>query len=605
MRLCFPSIHLPFRIRELSVTRAAALTSLLCLAVMSSGCRDARQTALHQLEERQIAPVPASLLTALQIKDKTLLAQLSTAGVKAELPPKGKNTILQTAAEIGAWDLIPDLIPICSQEILDHPDAENLVILEKTVAAGRADLTGLLLKAGAQPASASDPAKLLLAAETSPGLTEQLAAKLPLGHPALSRALPQYASSGATGTVQLLISRGAHPEAKNEKEESALTLSCAGNHPETAAALIKAGAKPENSPPALQKAVEHGNSELVRLLMAAGADPVKPADADHPEATPLVAALKTCEPSLAGLLLTKSSPAGICYQAALSNEKPGLLELLFKLGLPPDQPMPDGNPPLVKAAIDGNTQLVASLLAHGAPPDQPGAMGQSAYHMAVIHQRNDVIPLLLKAGIPADALFRKPAPPELIELFDNAYFAKWYGKDDNLTPLMLAAARGDGPMIRLLLDSGAKRGAQTKEWHRYPIVFACDNARIGAAQLLLGRDPDTEKERRSAVVSLSKQRVSLYKNDVLVRSSSVSTGRKANPTPPGQYVITDKQVDWVSSIYKVPMPYFMRLSCKEIGLHQGVVPGYPASHGCIRMPKSEVIAFFKTLQIGDPVTIEE
>lgn len=605
MRFRIPSIHPSFSTNGLSATRTSALSVLLITVLLTGGCRDARQTALHQLEERQIAPVAASLLTAVNTKDKTLLSQLATAGVKAELPAKGQNTILQTAAAAGAWDLLPQLIPLCTPEILDHPDAQNQVILEKTVAAGRPDIADLLLNAGAQPGAASDASGLLTASRALPGLTDHLAAKLPLGHPALSSALLESAAAGETASVDLLISRGAHPEAKTAKGGSALTLSCAAGHTEIAARLLKAGAKPAASPAALQKAVEHSSQELVQLLIAAGADPSQPPDPEHPEATPLVTALETCEPSLIGLLLTKSSPSGICYEAAVNKGKTGLLEVLFKLGIVPDQAMSDGNPPLVKAAIDGNAELAASLLAHGAPVDMPGALAQSAYHMAVLHQRNEVIPLLIKAGMPADAPFRKPAPPGLIDLFGNEYFAKFYRKDDNLTPLMLAAARGDGPMIRILLDHGAKRGAQTKEWHRYPIVFACDNARIGAAQLLLGRDPDSEKERRSAVVSLSKQRVSLYKNDVLVRSSSVSTGRKANPTPPGQYVITDKQVDWVSSIYKVPMPYFMRLSCKEIGLHQGVVPGYPASHGCIRMPKSEVIAFFKTLQIGDPVTIEE
>ena len=169
---------------------------------------------------------------------------------------------------------------------------------------------------------------------------------------------------------------------------------------------------------------------------------------------------------------------------------------------------------------------------------------------------------------------------------------------------MLAAARGDVPQLRQLLKAGAKRGAQTKEWHRYPIVFACDNAHIGAAQVLLGRNPDEETEKRHAIISLSRQRVTLFKNDQPVRSAKVSTGKKSTPTPPGKYVITDKQADWVSSIYKVSMPFFMRLSCKEIGLHAGVVPGYPASHGCIRMPMGEVQAFFKMLKIGDPVTIE-
>lgn len=106
------------------------------------------------------------------------------------------------------------------------------------------------------------------------------------------------------------------------------------------------------------------------------------------------------------------------------------------------------------------------------------------------------------------------------------------------------------------------------------------------------------------MVPLSRQRVTLFRNGQPVRSARVSTGKKSTPTPAGKYIKTDKQADWVSSIYKVSMPFFMRLSCKEIGLHAGMVPGYPASHGCIRIPKGDVQAFFKLLKIGDPVTIE-
>ncbi len=83
------------------------------------------------------------------------------------------------------------------------------------------------------------------------------------------------------------------------------------------------------------------------------------------------------------------------------------------------------------------------------------------------------------------------------------------------------------------------------------------------------------------------------------------TGRKGYATPTGKYVISDKQRDWISTIYKVSMPFFMRLSCREIGLHAGNCPGYPASHGCIRMPYSDVQKLFAVLKIGDAVTIEE
>jgi lipoprotein-anchoring transpeptidase ErfK/SrfK len=53
------------------------------------------------------------------------------------------------------------------------------------------------------------------------------------------------------------------------------------------------------------------------------------------------------------------------------------------------------------------------------------------------------------------------------------------------------------------------------------------------------------------------------------------------------------------------MPFFMRLSCQEFGMHAGVCPGYPASHGCIRMPRADVQAIYSLLKIGDAVTIEE
>ena len=118
-------------------------------------------------------------------------------------------------------------------------------------------------------------------------------------------------------------------------------------------------------------------------------------------------------------------------------------------------------------------------------------------------------------------------------------------------------------MIRMLLEKGARRGLQTKGWKRYPVVFACDGEHIPAAQLLLGRDPDPAEPVHRVTISLSKQRAILYRNDEEIRTCRVSTGRSGYPTPPGKFVITDKQRDWVSTIYKVSMPFFMRLNCKR------------------------------------------
>src|SRR6516164_3279606 len=62
----------------------------------------------------------------------------------------------------------------------------------------------------------------------------------------------------------------------------------------------------------------------------------------------------------------------------------------------------------------------------------------------------------------------------------------------------------------------------------------------------------------------------------------ISTGRHGFDTPAGRYLVTDKERTRFSSLYKVPMPYFLRLSFSEYGIHEGYVPGRPASHGCIR-----------------------
>lgn len=589
----------------ISALRIAARRVLVAgLFLLPGGCRDAREQALHDLKKQQIEPVPAALTDAVGRRDGAAIGTLAAAGVRAPVPAKGDASVLQTAALAGAWDLIPKLLPLCGGETVNHAGTDGVTVLEMAVKAGQPAMAESLLAAGALPENAADIPELLSQCRPQPALLDRLIMLLPPGHPALGTALLEAVTAGETARVDQLLAHGANPAAKDNTGSTPLVLACKGGFGEVVASLVKNGAKPSDSPAALSFAVKRGDVAICRQLMTAGANASRSAVESEPDATPLLAALKSGNLPLIDELLTPEAPSGLCYDFALNQGPAGLLELLFKHKVSADTPLPDGNPPLVKATIEGKAELVASLLKNGVLLETPGALGQTAYHMAVINQNSAIATLLLDAGVKPDAPFSKPAPEELLPLFDNEYFVKWFNRDAGLTPLMLAAARGDTGMIRLLLAKGARRGAQTKDWHRYPIVFACDNARIPAAQLLLGRDPDKETERRYAVISLSKQRVSLYKNDVLVRRASVSTGKGGHSTPEGKYVITDKQVDWVSSIYKVPMPYFMRLSCKDIGLHQGNVPGYPASHGCIRMPKSDVQLFYKTLKIGDPVTIE-
>ena len=581
------------------------MAGVLLLAGMA-GCQDVRKQACKELARRGVPPTPAALQEAVRQNHPDLLEFFGPAGVMAEVPAPGEPSLLHLAVGRKDWPLVLRLMSFCGPEVVNHAGPSSRVVLEEVVLADQFPLAMKLLEAGALPAlAAAGPDELVRHAAPDSALRDFLLEKLPAGHEALGPALWRAVAAGEKDRVERLIAHQAPAGAvSGEGKGSALEVACERGFLEIASLLMAAGARPVDSPAALGHAVRRHDLALARLLLQGGAKVDQPIKADQPEATALKASLLPGRTNLVKLMLEYGADRGICQDHAFAAGDHILLDLLLEQGLAFDRPGPDGNPPLVRAAVAGQTALIAKLLQKGARLEQTGVLGQTAYHMAVIHRHNAAMEILLAAGARPDDPFRKPAPPELIPLFGSDYFAKWYQRDEGLTPLMLAAARGDTAQLRQLLKAGAKRGAQTKAWHRYPIVFACDCVQIPAAQILLGRDPDTETDRRYAVVSLSRQRVTLFRNDQPVRSARVSTGKQSTPTPAGKYIITDKQADWVSSIYKVSMPFFMRLSCKEIGLHAGMVPGYPASHGCIRMPKGDVQAFFKLLKIGDPVTIE-
>ncbi len=536
-----------------------------------------------------------------------LAHRLVEAGAKPEAVACGADILVQKAAsEPAVMDVLLAALPE------GHPALAPALI--RAVVAGETDRVQRLLDHKALPTAtgavppATAPANLAApnASDSSSATSEPNAlvgSAQDEKAPASSLAKDEPTATPGAPTPE------AAPSTAEARKAPALELACLGGFQPIAAALVKAGARPNEAPGALVAAVNRGDLALSTMLLQAGALPEAPADSAQPESNPLTLTLTQGKLELTDLLLKHGASPARCLEYALTQGNSKLLDLLQQHGTPLDQPGPNGDPPLVRAAIAGQGEIVQALLDRGVPRDVTGALGQTAFHMAVIHRRSDVIDRLLAAGAKVDEPFVKPAPAELLPAFESEYFVKWYKRDGNLTPLMLAAARGDVPQLQQLLRAGAKRGAQTTNWHRYPIIFACDNvhlstAHVAAAQVLLGRNPAEEKEKRHAVISLSRQRVTLYKNNQAVRSSRVSTGKRSTPTPAGKYVITDKQVSWISSIYNVPMPFFMRLSCKEIGMHAGALPGYPASHGCIRMPKGEVQAFFRVLRIGDPVTIE-
>ena len=106
------------------------------------------------------------------------------------------------------------------------------------------------------------------------------------------------------------------------------------------------------------------------------------------------------------------------------------------------------------------------------------------------------------------------------------------------------------------------------------------------------------------IISIADQRISLYENGALIARSSVSTGVEGHPTPLGVFSVLSKQKWHRSNIYSAaPMPYMQRLTWSGIALHAGNLPGYPASHGCIRVTNDFAIRLWHLTKRGTRVII--
>jgi lipoprotein-anchoring transpeptidase ErfK/SrfK len=136
----------------------------------------------------------------------------------------------------------------------------------------------------------------------------------------------------------------------------------------------------------------------------------------------------------------------------------------------------------------------------------------------------------------------------------------------------------------------------------------------------------------SLQISLSKQRVYLLVGGKVAIDSPISSGKKRGWTPQGEFVILEKDPDHQSSLYGdfvdergkiirsgiskklneppsgthycgASMKFFMRLTPEGVGMHAGFLPGYPASHGCIRLPKEMAQLIYSNVALHTPVSI--
>ncbi len=400
-----------------------------------------------------------------------------------------------------------------------------------------------------------------------------------LGAPNAAGETPLHAAaaSSAARAAAFLLSRGVTVDG-GIRGPSPIALALEAGHHDTVRVLLEHGAAlapigPGRRPPSLHVAAT-GDARTMRLLLGAGIDP-NLADAD-------------------GL-------TALAHAAARADDP--MTRLLLEAGASPDVDPAGPDRSLLEQAIrTGRKDLVELLLAHGADPTVPSREGQPLVPLAVALGRADLTAALLDAGADVNGPLAPAVSEEFLQLVPGKYARYYLTRDEGLTPLMVAVLRGDLPLVRLLLARGASVGPTSKLF-KYPLGMAANRRDIPMMQVLLGRDPEEAARTRKIVISLAQQRATLYENDEATLQTRVSTGRKGFRTPTGEFVITNKHRHWRSTIYDASMPYFMRLSGSDVGLHLGVVPRGPASHGCIRLPPAAARTLYARMRLGDPVTI--
>lgn len=108
------------------------------------------------------------------------------------------------------------------------------------------------------------------------------------------------------------------------------------------------------------------------------------------------------------------------------------------------------------------------------------------------------------------------------------------------------------------------------------------------------------------VVSLPQQRVHVYRNGARIGVSTISSGRRGYETPTGIFPIIERQTEHYSNKYdNAPMPFMLRLTMDGVAMHAGHLPGYPASHGCVRLPAAFAETLFGNVRRGTVVVVAD
>jgi len=610
------------------------------LALSLPACRNPQRDAMKALEKRGVEASGPSLLAAVEAGDAELARLLLQARVYAGQRDSAGNTPLHIAIDRGnlaiAWGLIENGADLAAT----NPAGVTPVSL--SVVRGETAMADRLLDAGAPPEGLTPDGDMVLPWAIRNGrlvfvrrLMEGGAdphQKDPAGNPLLHVAI----EAGRRDLTDELLKLGADAAAVNGVGESAMVAALRKDWRDMIAPLVRAGADPNlpdrdgrvpldaaieerdlplakqlaglgARPPggswsaALWKSIAARDLEVCRLLLGLGVSPETPGPGGR---SPLEAALDADRADLLHLFLCYGAEGDTLYYEA-SRRKMGhhVSLLLAHGGQPKPLPAPFLDTPLGLAIRHDDVKAARMLLERGTPPDQPVAEGQSPLHLAIVLGRSKIVRELLKRGVDANAPLGPVVSDSFLKLVRGGTLRWLLRNDRNITPIMLAADCGCPDTARALLSAGAKTSVWTRRNRMWPINIAARKSDVKMMRVILGQDPHVEQRR--IVVDLSDQQAVLYDSSGLeLYRTKISTGKKGYATPTGTFAITNKYRAWTSTLYDASMPCFQRLSCSDFGFHQGVVPGYPASHGCIRVPAGNAQKLFSLTELGDRVEIQ-
>ncbi|MEM9018864.1 MAG: L,D-transpeptidase family protein, partial [Verrucomicrobiota bacterium] len=434
--------------------------------------------------------------------------------------------------------------------------------------------------------------------------------------------------------VDLLLGRGADPSFHPAGATSPLLHAIEQQNIAIANQLIVAGASLD-AQALLAKSYELRDDPLMNLLLNAGADPE--AIIPGTEIRVFDQAVADGATGPVRTLLASGAAIGDNLWAALLTGQDELIRLILDAGGNPRQLGPDGQDPLAycltlhryraarvlleggadpnarfdsdetwlsRSVKEGDREIALALLDAGANAEGVRTRdGHSLLGWAIAHQMPEVVKGLLEAGADPDADERRPATSEFRSMFESTTFRYHLQVDRRIRPIMMAAAHRNHEIAQILMDGGANGRAYTPKYLMAAIIGSWYKDAKMQQIALLGEVPKVQP--RKVVVDLSSQRVTLYENGVATYSTRCSTGKSGYRTPTGEYVISDRHRHHNSSIYGSSMPYFQRFSYSAFGIHQGYVPGYPASHGCIRLPYEAARYLFGRLEVGDYAVIQQ